>query len=154
VLWGKVVQGGDPVLIGQYSHSLDGKNRLFIPARLRQNFRRFVITSGLEGCLFVYTPENWKKITERLKALPLTKADARKFLRTFLSGASECHLDDQGRILIPKNLSNYANIRKEVIVVGVLDRIEIWSKSNWELYQKEAEKKFAEVAEKLVDLGI
>ncbi len=142
------------MLIGQYDHSLDGKNRLFIPARLRQNVRRFVITSGLEGCLFVYTPENWKKITERLKTLPLTKADARKFLRTFLSGANECPVDDQGRILIPKTLCSYANIRKEVIVVGVLDRIEIWSKSNWKRYQKEAEKQFVEVAEKLVDLGI
>lgn len=142
------------MLIGQYDHSLDGKNRLFIPARLRQNVRRFVITSGLEGCLFVYTPENWKRITERLKTLPLTKADARKFLRTFLSGANECPVDDQGRILIPKTLCSYANIRKEVIVVGVLDRIEIWSKSNWKRYQKEAEKQFVEVAEKLVDLGI
>jgi len=142
------------VLIGQYRHSLDGKNRLFIPARLRQNVRKFIITSGLEGCLFVYTPENWIKITERLKTLPLTKADARKFLRTFLSGANECPVDDQGRILIPKTLCSYANIRKEVIVVGVLDRIEIWSKSNWERYQKEAEKQFVEVAEKLVDLGI
>ena len=142
------------MLIGQYRHSLDGKNRLFIPARLRQNVRKFIITSGLEGCLFVYTPENWKKITERLKTLPLTKADARKFLRTFLSGANECPVDDQGRILIPKTLCSYANIRKEVIVVGVLDRIEIWSKSNWERYQKEAEKQFVEVAEKLVDLGI
>jgi len=142
------------VLIGQYRHSLDGKNRLFIPARLRQNVRKFISTSGLEGCLFVYTPENWRKITERLKTLPLTKADARKFLRTFLSGANECPVDDQGRILIPKTLCSYANIRKEVIVVGVLDRIEIWSKSNWERYQKEAEKQFVEVAEKLVDLGI
>jgi len=142
------------VLIGQYRHSLDGKNRLFIPARLRQNVRRFIITSGLEGCLFVYTPENWKKITERLKTLPLTKADARKFLRTFLSGANECPVDDQGRILIPKTLCSYANIRKEAIVVGVLDRIEIWSRNNWERYQKEAEKQFVEVAEKLVDLGI
>ncbi|MBA7465296.1 Transcriptional regulator MraZ [subsurface metagenome] len=142
------------MLIGQYRHSLDGKNRLFIPARLRQNVRKFIITSGLEGCLFVYTPENWRKITERLKTLPLTKADARKFLRTFLSGANECPVDDQGRILIPKTLCSYANIKKEVIVVGVLDRIEIWSKSNWERYQKEAEKQFVEVAEKLVDLGI
>jgi len=142
------------LLTGQYDHSLDGKNRLFIPAKLRQNVRKFIITSGLEGCLFVYTPDNWKKITERLKALPLTKADARKFMRTFLSGASECDVDDQGRILIPKNLCSYANIRKEAIVVGVLDRIEIWSKSNWERYRKEAEKKFVEVAEKLVDLGI
>ena len=142
------------MLIGQYRHSLDGKNRLFIPARLRQNVRKFISTSGLEGCLFVYTPENWRKITERLKTLPLTKADARKFLRTFLSGANECPVDDQGRILIPKTLCSYANIRKEVIVVGVLDRIEIWSKSNWERYQKEAEKQFVEVAEKLVDLGI
>ena len=142
------------MLTGQYDHSLDGKNRLFIPAKLRQNVRKFIITSGLEGCLFVYTPDNWKKITERLKALPLTKADARKFMRTFLSGASECDVDEQGRILIPKNLCSYANIRKEAIVVGVLDRIEIWSKSNWERYRKEAEKKFVEVAEKLVDLGI
>nr|MQY53082.1 division/cell wall cluster transcriptional repressor MraZ [Bacillota bacterium] len=99
------------MLIGQYRHSLDGKNRLFIPARLRQNVRKFIITSGLEGCLFVYTPENWRKITERLKTLPLTKADARKFLRTFLSGANECPVDDQGRILIPKTLCSYANIR-------------------------------------------
>jgi len=142
------------LLIGQYDHSLDGKNRLFIPAKLRQNVRKFIITSGLEGCLFIYTPDNWKKITERLRALPLTKADARKFMRTFLSGASECDVDEQGRILIPKNLCSYANIRKEAIVVGVLDRIEIWSKSNWERYRKEAEKKFVEVAEKLVDLGI
>jgi len=142
------------LLTGQYDHSLDGKNRLFIPAKLRQNVRKFIITSGLEGCLFVYTPDNWKKITERLRALPLTKADARKFMRTFLSGASECDVDDQGRILIPKNLCSYANIRKEAIVVGVLDRIEIWSKSNWERYRKEAENKFVEVAEKLVDLGI
>jgi len=142
------------MLIGEYRHSLDGKNRLFIPARFRQNVRTFVITSGLEGCLFVYAPENWKRITERLKSLPLTRADARKFLRTFLSGASECHLDDQGRILIPQGLCKYGNIRKEVVVVGVLDRIEIWSKSNWQSYQSEAQKKFVEVAEKLVDMGV
>lgn len=142
------------MLIGQYSHSLDDKNRLFIPARFRQNVKKFIITSGLEACLFLYTPENWKKIIDRLRMLPLSRADARKFSRTFLSGASECVVDDQGRILIPKNLLSYASIEKQVVIAGVLDRIEVWSKSNWEKYQEEARKKFAEVAEKLVDFGI
>ncbi len=142
------------MFMGQYEHILDKKKRLFIPSRFRKGLRKFIITCGLEDCLFMYTPDGWEKISKKFSILPLTKSDARAFIRTFLAGANECDLDKQGRILIPQNLVQYSDIKEEIIIIGVLDRIELWSKKKWQLYNANAKKSYCEIAEKLVDLGI
>lgn len=142
------------MFMGQYEHILDKKNRLFIPSGFRKGLKKFVITCGLEECLFMYTPDGWDKISKKFSILPLTKSDARAFIRTFLAGANVCDLDKQGRILIPQNLLQYSIIKKEIIIIGVLDRIELWSKKKWHLYNSKARKSYSDIAEKLVDLGI
>ena len=135
--------------IGNYLYSIDNKNRLFIPRKLRKGIKSYVLTCGLEGCLFAYPPDGWNELKEKLKTLPFTRQDTRKFLRVFLSGANKCPLDSQGRVLVPKNLIQYSKIKKETVIIGVLDRIEIWAKEVWKKYEEEAIKKYAEVAEKL-----
>lgn len=145
------------MLAGFFQHSLDKKNRLFIPSKFRSSKKgkkEFILTYGLEQCLFMYDLEGWKNIETKLGKLPLTKADARAFMRIFLSGATQTTLDSQGRILVPKNLCSYAGIVKEIVVIGVMDRIEIWSKRKWSVYSKKSYTKFAKVSEELVELGI
>jgi len=146
------------MFIGLYRHGIDIKNRLFIPAKFRNPVRKkkgqYILTCGLEDCLFLYTKEDWIEITKKLKNLPLTKKDARQFLRIFISGASECELDVQGRILIPKTLIDYAQIKKDAVILGLLDRIEIWAQESWDRYHSSSQKRFSLIAEKLVDLGI
>ncbi len=142
------------MFIGQYEHSLDEKNRLFIPAKFRQGHQEFIVTRGLESCLFLFTKESWQQITEKLNALPLTKHEARSFIRLFASAAQDCDVDDQGRILIPKILKDYAVIRKPVTVIGVINRIEIWDTQKWNRFYKTAKPKYDNIAEKLTELGI
>ncbi len=142
---------------GFFQHSMDVKNRLFIPAKFRSGKKgseEFILTYGLERCLFMYNPAGWRNIEEKLKKLPLTKADARAFMRIFLSSATKTSVDNQGRILVPQNLCMYANIKKEVVIIGVMDRIEIWSKEKWFIYSKEFHTKFTKISEKLVELGV
>ncbi len=141
--------------MGEYQHSLDSKGRLIIPAKFRENIGEgAVITRGLDNCLFLFPIAEWKILEEKLKALPLTKADARQFVRFFFSGASECEFDKQGRITLPQNLRTYGEIDKDVVVIGVSNRIEIWSKERWEKYVLEAEDSYETIAENIVDLGI
>ncbi|MFH1238760.1 MAG: division/cell wall cluster transcriptional repressor MraZ [bacterium] len=142
------------MFIGQYEYSIDNKNRLFIPSKFRTGVRKFFVTRGLEGCLFMYTPNMWQEITAKFKKLPLTKTEARSFLRMLLSGAAECDVDRQGRILVPQNLCGWAKLKKNIIIVGVLDRFEIWSKEEWKLYSVKSLRSFTDSAEKLIDLGI
>ncbi|MBI5555679.1 MAG: division/cell wall cluster transcriptional repressor MraZ [Elusimicrobia bacterium] len=142
------------MFIGQYEHSLDEKNRLFIPAKFRQGHQEFIVTRGLESCLFLFTKESWQQITEKLNALPLTQHEARSFIRLFASAAQDCDVDDQGRILIPKILKEYAVIKKPVTVIGVIDRIEIWDTQKWDKFYKTAKPKYEQTAEKLTELGI
>lgn len=142
------------MFIGEYNHALDSKNRIIVPSKFREELgAKFVLTKGLDGCLYAYTIEEWKELEKKLKALPLTSKDARAFTRFFFSGANEIEIDKQGRALIPQNLLEYAKIEKDIVSIGVLTRIEIWSKEHWEDYNS-SNIDFDEIAEKMSELGI
>lgn len=142
------------MFIGEYQHAIDNKNRMIIPSKFREELgARFVITKGLDGCLYAYTMEEWKIMEDKLKKLPLTSKDARAFVRFFFSGANEVEPDKQGRVLIPQNLLEYAAIEKEIVSIGVSTRIEIWSKARWDEYN-DSDVNFDEIAEKMSELGI
>ncbi|MGW6161291.1 division/cell wall cluster transcriptional repressor MraZ [Bacillus altitudinis] len=143
------------MFMGEYQHTIDTKGRMIIPAKFRDGLgEQFVLTRGLDQCLFGCPMSEWKLIEEKLKALPLTKKDARAFTRFFFSGAVECDLDKQGRINIASNLLQYAKLEKECVVIGVSNRIELWSKSIWEQYTEEQEDSFAEIAENMIGFDI
>ena len=143
------------MFLGEYQHSLDSKGRITVPSRFREQLgEKFVATKGLDNCIFLYPMEEWKTIEEKLRSLPFTRADVRSFARFFFSGASEMEIDRQGRTLIPINLREYASIDKDLIIIGVGSRIEIWSAANWGKYTREAESSYEEIAESMVDLGI
>ena len=116
------------MLIGEYHHNLDEKGRLIIPSKFREDIgEKFIVTRGLDGCLFVYSSDNFDKIVSKLSTLPFTKKDARTFNRFFMSSATVCEFDKQGRINLPSSLISYANLEKECTIIGVNDRLEIWS---------------------------
>ena len=141
------------MLMGEYSHSLDTKGRLIMPAKLRQDIGdKFILTKGLDGCLFAFSQTEWNNFEEKLKSLPLSDKNARNFVRFFLSGATECEIDKQGRFLIPNNLRIAANLEKDAIIIGVGTRIEIWNKETWEKCDKEISAD--EIAENMANLGI
>jgi len=143
------------VFMGEFQHSIDEKGRLTIPAKFREGLgASFVITRGLDQCLFAYPMEEWKQLEEKLKTLPFTKADARAFTRFFFSGATECEWDKQGRVNIPQNLRDHAGMQKECVIIGVSNRVEVWSKERWEDYFSQSEGSFGEIAEKLVDFNL
>ncbi len=143
------------MFIGEYNHSLDPKNRVIIPAKFREQLGdSFVITKGLDNCLFVYSIDEWRVVEEKLKSLPMTNKDARAFIRFFFAGASECEVDKQGRTLIPSNLKGYADIDKDVVIIGVSTRIEIWSLEQWNKFNSDANISYEDVAEKMSYLGI
>lgn len=142
------------MFIGEYQHSIDNKNRMIIPSKFREELGdKFVLTKGLDGCLYAYTLNEWKILEEKLKRLPLTSKDARAFVRFFFSGANEIDIDKQGRALIPQNLSEYATIEKDIVCIGVSTRIEIWSKVKWDEYN-DSNINMDEIAEKMSELGI
>ncbi|BAF60051.1 MAG: division/cell wall cluster transcriptional repressor MraZ [Pelotomaculum sp.] len=143
------------MFMGEHQHSIDPKGRLFIPARFREGLgNRFVLTKGLDGCLFAYPLPEWEALEQKLKSLPFTRGDARAFVRFFFSGAVECEADKQGRILIPLNLREYARLEKEAVIIGVSSRVEIWAKDQWEHYKGQAASSYEEIAEKIVDLNL
>jgi len=120
------------MFMGEYNHTVDAKGRLIVPSKFREQLGdEFVVTKGLDGCLFVYENTEWKILEEKLKKLPLTNANARKINRFFLAGAALCEVDKQGRILLPAVLREFAGIGKDAVMVGVGNRIEIWSKESW-----------------------
>ena len=142
------------MFIGEYQHALDSKNRMIVPSKLREELgNKFVITKGLDGCLYAYPQDEWKNLEEKMKTLPLTNRDARSFVRFFFAGACEIEMDKQGRGLIPQNLKEYAGIEKEIVSIGVLTRVEIWSKEKWQEYN-DSNDDFESIAEKMSDLGI
>ncbi|MEK3788201.1 MULTISPECIES: division/cell wall cluster transcriptional repressor MraZ [Paenibacillus] len=142
------------MFMGEFQHSMDDKGRLTVPSKFRDALgASFVVTRGLDQCLFVYPMEEWGNMEQKLKALPMMKADARAFSRFFFSGATECELDKQGRVHLPGNLREYAKLDKDCVVLGVSSRVEIWSKETWEQYFNESEHTFNEIAEKLVDFN-
>lgn len=121
------------MFMGEYNHTIDAKGRVIVPSKFREALgEEFVVTKGLDGCLFVYDNKEWNIFEEKLKSLPLTNKDARQFARFFLAGAASLEVDKQGRILLPGNLREFAELDKEVILIGVASRIEIWSKERWE----------------------
>ena len=137
------------MFIGEYHHSIDEKGRLTIPSKLRDDLgEQFILTRGLDGCLFIYSNEEWVNIINKYKELPNVK-EARNFMRFFLSGATQIELDKQGRINIPSPLISYANLIKDCIIIGVNDRLEIWSKENWESFVSENEQSFSDMADHL-----
>jgi MraZ protein len=141
---------------GEYKHTLDDKDRFILPAKFRDkiktfNNNKFYLTRGLDGCLFMFHQDVWQGFEEKLKALPFTKSQSRAFNRMYFSGAQEIAIDGQGRVNLPDYLKEYAKIEKEIVIVGVADRIEIWSKKSWNSFYKLNEGKFEEVAENLFD---
>lgn len=143
------------MLIGEYEHSLDAKGRLIMPAKLREDIgEKFIVTKGLDGCLFGFSQNEWNNFQEKLKSLPLTNKNARDFVRLFLSGAIECELDKQGRFLLTGNLREYAHLEREAAIIGVGTRIEIWNKDKWKEYNSEENISADEIAENMTMLGI
>lgn len=143
------------MLIGEYEHSLDAKGRLIMPAKIREDIgEKFIITKGLDGCLFGFSKNEWNNFEEKLKTLPLTNKNARDFVRFFLSGAIECEIDKQGRFLIASNLREYAELGKEAVITGVGTRIEIWNKDKWKAYNSEENLSADEIAENMANLGM
>ena len=141
------------MFMGEYNHTVDTKGRLIIPSRFRDELGdEFVVTKGLDGCLFVFPNNEWQAYEEKLKALPLTNKSARQFARFFVAGATPCELDKQGRILLPGTLREFAGLEKDVVLTGMLNRIEIWSKSKWN--ENNSYDDMDDIAEQMTDLGL
>lgn len=140
--------------MSQYNHTIDAKGRVIIPAKFREKLGdNFVITKGLDGCLYGYAREEWSAFEEKLGTLPITNKNSRQFTRFFLAGAAECELDKQGRILIPGVLREFAGLEKDVVLVGVASKIEIWSKERWDEANGDYENDMDDIAMNLENLG-
>lgn len=143
------------MLLGEYRHNVDIKGRVSVPSKFRGDLgQTFVITKGLDNCLFMYSKQEWETFELKLKELPLTNQDARSFVRFFFAGAAECEVDKQGRINIPQNLREYANIQKDVVIVGVATRAEIWDSENWNKYTSSDSLDGTKLASQMSQLGI
>jgi MraZ protein len=143
------------MLIGEYKHTIDAKKRLAVPAKLRREIGGgAVLTRGLDNSLALYPEKEWEKVVEKLKQLPSGKSDARGFNRLILAGASTVELDSLGRVLIPDYLKEYAALKKNVVIVGVYDRLEIWDEGKWDIYKKRVENEVGNMAERLGELGV
>lgn len=143
------------MLIGEYKHTIDTKKRLAIPSKLRRELgAKAVITRGLDNCLFVFPLNQWNKLVEKLSKLPLGQRDTRGFIRLMLAGASDVKLDRLGRILVPDYLKQYAGLKKNVVIAGVFNRLEIWDEAKWNLFKQSTEKEVDNMAERLGELGV
>lgn len=143
------------MFMGEHKHNMDKKGRVIIPASFRGDLgQKFVMTRGLDNCLFVYPKDEWEILEKKLTSLPITSKSSRTFVRFFFSGATECNFDKQGRISIPVNLRNYADLEKEIIIIGLANRIELWSSSKWDGYITDAEDSYEDIAEQMEELGI
>lgn len=137
------------MFMGEYHHSIDEKGRLTIPAKVREDLGlSFILTRGLDGCLFIYPKNEWETVISKYRELPNTK-EARNFMRFFLSGASICELDKQGRVNISEPLKNYAGLEKDCVIIGVNERLEIWSKERFQNFIEENEDSFSDMADHL-----
>ena len=143
------------MLMGEYVHSIDAKGRIILPADFREELgEHFVITKGLDNCLFVYDEEEWNNLSQKLRQLPLAKPEARAVVRFFFAGARTLECDRQGRFLVPGSLRSYAMLEKDVVLIGVSSRIEVWSKAEWTRYNDTVNPTVTQIAESLADLGI
>ena len=140
---------------GEFQHTVDPKGRVIVPSTFREELgEKFILTKGLDDCLFVYSKTEWSNLEAKLKTLPLSNKDARAFVRFFFSGATECEVDKQGRILIPQNLRSYAGLEKDIYIIGVSTRVEVWDKARWETYNGDESLNPDSIAEKMSMLGI
>jgi len=143
------------MLIGEYTHIIDDKKRLAIPAKIRKELgAKAVITRGLDNCLFIYPSKEWQKLVEKLSNLPIGQRDTRGFSRLMLAGASEVDLDTLGRVLVPDYLKEYAQLKKNVVIAGVYNRLEIWDEIKWNTFKSQSEKEVDNIAERLGNLGV
>ena len=143
------------MFMGEYHHTIDEKGRIIIPSKFREDLgEKFIITRGIENCLFVYSLSSWEKITNKLEALPFTKKDARQFVRFFLSGATTAEFDKQGRVNVTSPLVSYANLQKDCEVIGTGDRLEIWSEENWNAFFESASSNMSDIAENLFNESV
>ncbi len=146
---------GWKMFFGEIRHNVDSKGRLVMPAKFREEILDgFVMTKGLDQCIFLFPLNEWQRMEEKLKSLPLTHKDARAFVRYFFSGACDGELDKQGRIRIPQNLMDYAELSGKSVVIGVGTRIEIWSEALWDDYNDDDSLSYDQIAQQLADLGI
>ena len=140
------------MFLGQHEHSIDKKGRIIMPSRFREDLGDpFIITFGLDKCLFVYPMEEWQKLATKVQALPFGKKDARAFSRTLASRALVSHFDPQGRVVLSRYLRDYAEIQKNVIIIGVFERIEVWDLEKWKAYAQETEKSYENIAERIYE---
>ena len=143
------------MFMGEYHHTIDEKGRLIIPSKFREDLgEKFIITRGIENCLFVYSLSSWEKITNKLESLPFTKKDARQFVRFFLSGATTAEFDKQGRVNITSPLISYAKLQKDCVVIGTGDRLEIWSQEDWNAFFDSASSNMSDIAENLFNESV
>ncbi|MBN2795486.1 MAG: division/cell wall cluster transcriptional repressor MraZ [Clostridia bacterium] len=143
------------MFFGEYNHNVDEKGRMSIPSKFREGLgETFYVTKGLDSCLFVFPQDEWKKFEEKLNAIPITNTVGRKFVRFFYAGAIDCSLDKQGRINITQVLRSHANIEKEVSVIGVGNRLEIWDKQAWSEFNDPEHLSYDDIAEQMAELGI
>ena len=143
------------MFIGEYHHTIDDKGRIIIPAKFRDELgSEFIITRGIENCLFVYSIDSWNKITNKLNSLPFTKKDARNFIRFFMSGATNVELDKQGRVNVTTPLIQYANLIKDCVVIGTGDRLEIWSQESWNDFFNSTKDSMSDIAENLFNESV
>ena len=143
------------MLIRQYNHTIDSKKRLSLPVKFRGELgAKVIVTKGIENCLVVYTEKEWEIMSQKLGGLPISQTEARSFTRHLLASATEVFLDKLGRILIPDYLKDYADFKKNVVICGLSNRLEIWDESRWDAYRKNAEKGVEEIVSKLGPLGI
>ncbi len=141
------------MFMGEYNHSVDTKGRLIIPTKFREQLgTEFIVTKGLDGCLFAFPQGEWQAFEEKLRSLPLTQKGARQFTRFFVAGATPCELDKQGRILLPATLREFAGLEKDVVLAGMLNRVEIWSKAKWT--DNNAVDDMETIAEQMAGLGL
>ena len=140
------------MFMGEFHHTIDSKGRIIVPSKFRQEIgESFVVTRGMDGCLFCYPMEQWNKLEAQLDKLPLTKKDARAFTRFFYSAATEVEFDKQGRVNLSAPLIKFSKLQKNCVIVGVSDRIEIWDEENWNKFNEEAEENFEDISEKMTD---
>jgi len=140
----------DNSFIGEYNHSIDNKGRLAIPAKFRSSLKKgAVVTKGLDGCLFMYTSKEWKAVVAKLSQMPFSQGKSRAFARLMLAGAMQVKIDVQGRINLPKYLINFASLKNNAVIAGLMNRLEIWDEKAWDKYKKQTEPESEKIAEEL-----
>jgi len=142
------------MFVGQYSHNVDNKGRLAVPAKFRNDLKKAVVTRGLDDCLFLYPKKEWDEMAQKIASAPISKSNSRGFARFMLAGAMEVEFDKQGRIILPEYLRRFAGLKKKAVIAGVYNRLEIWDEAKWNKYNSETEKNSNSIAENFEDLGV